>query len=86
MARRFDVEDTITQQYSRFSAKGTQLVFRLYPPTDATDPVKHFLASFNDLFRHALQKLSASDMVGITIQNHENQNDKTIGISLRRQE
>ena len=58
-----------------------KLVVRLLPPADATDPVSHFLESLNDLFRHALQNLSESDMVGITIQNRENQNDEPIGIS-----
>ena len=37
----------------------------------------------NDLFRHALQNLNESDMVGITIQNSENQNDKPIGVTFR---
>ena len=84
MARRFEIEDSITLQYRRYNATGTQLVVRLLPPSDATDPVSHFLASLNELFRHALQNLSESDMVGITIWNRENQNDKPIGISFRR--
>ena len=37
----------------------------------------------NDLFRHALQNLNESDMVGITIHNRENHNDKPIGIRIR---
>jgi len=40
----------------------------------------------NDLFQHALQGVSDSDMVGITIQNEVNQNDKPIGISFRRKD
>jgi hypothetical protein len=59
-------------------------VLRLLPPSDATDHVSNFLASLNDLFRHALQNLKESDKVGITIQNRENQNDKRIGITFRR--
>jgi hypothetical protein len=86
MAPRFEIEDTITRQYRRFSATGTQLVVRLLPPSDATDPVSHFLASLNDLFSHALQNLSESDMVGLKIQNRENQNDKPIGISFTRKD
>jgi hypothetical protein len=86
MARRFKIEDTIIRQYRRFGATGTQLVVRLLPPADAVDPVNHSLASLDDLFRHALHNLSASDMVGITIQNRENQNDKPIGICFRRKD
>jgi hypothetical protein len=86
MDRRFEIEDTSTRQYRRFNATGTQLVVRLLPPSDATDPVSYFLASLNDLLCHALQNLNESYMVGITIQNRENQNDKPIGNSFRRKD
>ena len=56
---------------------------RLLPPAGNSDPVGHFLASVNELFEYALQDVSDSDMVGITIQNQVNQNDKAIGISFR---
>jgi len=61
---------------------------RLLPPSnnDARDPISHFLASVNDLFEHALQNLSNSDMVGITINNRVNQNTTHIGISFRRKD
>jgi len=48
--------------------------------------VGHFLASVNELFEYALQDVSDGDMVGITIQNQVNQNDKPIGISFRRKD
>ena len=59
---------------------------RLNPPSDVSDPVSHFLASVYDLFDHALSDVDDSDMVGITIQNQVNQNDKPIGINLRRRD
>ena len=85
MARRFEIGDNITR---RFNAMGTQLIVRLLPPShnDARDRVSHFLVSVNDLFEHALQNLSDSDMVGITIQNRVNHNDKPIGISFRHKD
>jgi hypothetical protein len=45
--------------------------------------MSHFLASVSDLFEHALQNCEDSDMVGITISNEENVQDKAIGISFR---
>ena len=42
-------------------------------PSDNSDPVRHFLASVNELFKDALQNLSDCDMLGITIQNQVNQ-------------
>ena len=55
-------------------------------PSNDRDPVSHFLARANDLFEHALQNLSDSDMVGITVQNRVNQNVKSIGISIRHKD
>jgi hypothetical protein len=86
MDTRFKIEGEITRQYRRFNAVGTQLTVRLLAPSDEENPVSHFLASVNDLFQHALQGVSDSDMVGITIQNEVNQNDKPIGISFRRKD
>jgi hypothetical protein len=46
----------------------------------------HFLASVSDPFEHALQNCNNSDMVGITISNEENVQDKAIGISFKRKD
>jgi len=40
----------------------------------------------NDLFEHELRDIDDNDMVGITVQNQVNQNDKPIGIIFRRQD
>ena len=86
MDRRFKIEGEITRQYRRFNAVGTQLTMRMQPHPDEENPVSCFLASMNDLFKHALQGVSDSDMVGITIQNEMNQNDKAIGMSFTRKD
>ena len=57
---------------------------RLIPPSDNSNPVAHFLASVNDLIEHVLRDVGDGDMVGITIENQVNQNDKPMEISLRR--
>jgi hypothetical protein len=86
MAHRFDILDRNTRQYRRFNAEGRQLTVRLNPPSDASDPVSHFLASVNDLFESVLNDVGDSDTVGIRIRNQVNQNDKPIGISFRRKD
>ena len=86
MDTKFKIEGEITRQYRRFNATGTQLTVRLLPPFHEENPVSYFLASVDDLFQHALQGVSDGDMVGITIQNEVNQNDKAIGISFRRKD
>jgi hypothetical protein len=62
-----------------------QLTARLLPPVDS-NPMFNFLASVSDLFEHALQNCDDSDMVGITISNEENVQDKATGISFRRRD
>jgi len=86
MARRFENVDTNTRKYRRNNAVGRQLTVRLIPPSDSTNPVVHFLASVNDLIVHALHDIDYCDMMGMTIQNQVNQNDKPIGINFRRKD
>jgi len=83
MARRFELDDTIRRQFRRYNAVGTQLTAHLLPPADNSDAGGHFLAGVNELFDYALQDVSDSDMVGITIQNQVKHNDKPNGIYFR---
>ena len=86
MNQRFVVDGEITRQYSRFNATGTHLSVRsLLPPPDS-DPITHFLDGILDLFEYALRNCSESDMVGVTISNEVNVQDKPIGISFRRKD
>ena len=78
MARRFEIDGTITREYRRYNAVGAQITARLLLPVDDSDPLGHFLANVNDLFEYALRDMSDSDLVGITIQNQVIQNDKPI--------
>jgi len=78
MARRFDILDRNTRQYRRYNAVGRYITARLIPHLDNSDPVTHFLASVNVLFVHVLHDVGDGDMVGITIRNQVNQNDKPI--------
>ena len=45
ISRRFEIDGTITRQYRRFNAVGTQITVRLLPPSNNVDPVKYFLAN-----------------------------------------
>ena len=86
MARRFEIVDANTRRNRRYNAVGRQLTVRLIPPSDNRNPVAHFLATVNDLIEHALRDVDDSDMVGITIKNQVNQNDKPIGITFGRKD
>jgi hypothetical protein len=82
----FTIDGEINRQYRRFNTAGTQLTVCLLPPSDVTDPVTHVLASANDLFEYALRDCSDSDMVGISIRNEVNEQDKPVGFSFRRKD
>jgi hypothetical protein len=84
---RFQIESEIQRQYHRFNATGTQLTVRLLSPPSTegdTDPVSHFLASVTEMIEYAVRNTRDSDMVGLTIRNTVNMQDKAIGISFRR--
>jgi hypothetical protein len=77
MAHRFEIVREIRRKYRRFGTIGTQFTVRLKPPTDLNpNPVDHFLSSVNEFFKHVLQDVQDSDMVGVAIRNELNQSDK----------
>ena len=84
MSQRFTVDGEINSQYRRFNAAGTLLPVRLLPPPPDFNPITHFLDSMSDLFEYALRNCNESDVVGVTISNEVNVQDKPIGISFRR--
>jgi len=86
MSQRFTVDGEINRQYRRFNAARTQLSVRLLPPPPDSNPVTHFLDSMSDLFKYALRNCNKSDIVGFTISNEVNVQDKPIGISFRRKD
>ena len=68
MAHTFEIVREVRRQYRRFNTTGTQLTVRLNPPSvPIANPVDHFIASVNDLFKHALHDVGEGDMVGIAI-------------------
>jgi hypothetical protein len=83
---RFTIDEEITRQYRRFNATETELTVRLLPPADRDDsnPITHFQVIVTELFEYALRNCQDSDMIGLTIRNEVNVQDKAIGISFRR--
>jgi hypothetical protein len=48
--------------------------------------MSHLVASMNDLIEYALRDFADSYMVGLSITNEENVQDKAIGLSFRRKD
>ena len=85
MSRYFTVQNEITRHYRCFNAEGRELT-RLNSPPMVRDPVRHFATSVDELFEYSLRDLAPCDMVGISIHNADNQQDKPIGLSFRRRD
>jgi hypothetical protein len=87
MYQHFRILGEQVRQYRRFNAAGTQITVRLkHPPDTETDSVAYFLASVEELFEYALANVADGDMVGVSIRNEDNQNDKAVGIRFRRKD
>jgi hypothetical protein len=90
MSRYFTVQNEITRQYRRFNAEGRELTVRLnaspLASAAARDPARHFANSVDELFEYSLRDLEPADMVGISIHNADNQQDRPIGLSFRRRD
>ena len=86
--RRYTIDQELIRQYRRFNSEGTQLTVHLLPPFEGEDsnPMSHFLASVTELFEYALRDCEDSDMVGVTISNEVNVQNKGIRISFRRKD
>jgi hypothetical protein len=86
MSRYFTVQNEITRHYRRFNAEGRELTVRLNSPPPARDPAQHFASSVDEVFEYSLRDLAPNDMVGISIHNADNQQDRPIGLSFRRRD
>ena len=82
---RFTIEEEVSRRYRRFNAEGAELKVRLLPPPDGddTNPTTHFQASVTELFEYALRDCQDSHMVGLTIRNEDNVQDKPIGFKFQ---
>jgi len=86
MSRYFTVQNEITRHYRRFNAERKELTVRLTAPPPSTTAARHFTDSVEALFEYSLRDLQLSDMVGISIHNADNQQDRPIGLSFRRRD
>ena len=82
----FTIDGEIRRQYRGFNIAGTELTVRLVQRPDEDNPMSHFQARVTELFEYALRDCQDSDMVGLTIRNEVNVQDKLIGFSFRRKD
>ena len=78
----FKIISEVQKSYPRFKSEGKRVVIQL---TDTTTP-QLFIENLDRIFDYLLIEAEPHDMVGISINNESNVNDKAIGISFRRKD
>ena len=86
ISRYFTVLNEITRHYRRFNNEGRELTVRLTAPPSSTTAAQYFNESVDALFEYSLRDLQPSDMVGISIHNADNQQDRPMGLSYGRRD
>ena len=85
MSRYFTVQNEITRHYRRFNTEGKRLTVWLTTPASSS-AAGHCTDRMDAIFEYSLRDLEPSDMVGISIYNVDNQQDRPIGLSFRRRD
>ena len=86
MSRYFTIQNEITRHSRRFNAEGRELTVRLTAPPPSSTTARYFANSVDARFEYSLRDFHPSDMVGISIHNADNQQDRQIGLSFRRRD
>ena len=89
MSRYFTEQNEVRRHYRRSNAEGRELMVRmpvLPASAAAQDPARRFANSVDERFEYALHDLKPGDIVGISIHNADNPQDKPIGLSFRRRD
>ena len=85
--RYFTVLDEITRRYRRFNAEGRELTVRMASPPEvsaaARDPARYFANSVDEVFEYSLRDIDPNYMVGISIHNADNQQDRPVRLMYR---
>jgi len=89
MSRYLTAQNEVRRHNRRSNTEGREPTVRmLAPPVSraARDPARRFANCVDERFEYALRDLKPGDIVGISIHNADNQQDKPIGLSFRRRD
>jgi len=86
MSLYFIIQNEITRHYRRFNGERRELKVRFTAPPPTSTAARHFAKSVDALFEYSLRDLQPSDMLGITIHNADNQQDRPVGLSFRKRD
>jgi hypothetical protein len=78
--------DEVSKSFTKFNATGWSLLIRFNSPTEQQDPTVYLRECITGLTNYLVDEVPNRDLVGLTIPNTDNFEDKMIGLSLRRRD
>jgi hypothetical protein len=82
----FRILDETSKQFPKFNTTGRSLLIKFNNPGEEQEPMTYLKESITALTDYLVREVPDRDMVGLSIRNTENLQDKAIGISLRRRD
>jgi hypothetical protein len=76
--------DETSKNFPKFNTTGQSLLIKFNNPGDEQEPITYLKECITALTEYLVREVSDRDLVGLSIRNTENLQDKAIGISLRR--
>jgi hypothetical protein len=82
----FKILDETSKNIPKFNATGRSLLIRFNNPGEKQEPMTYLKEYITVLTDYLVKEVADRDMVGLSIRNTENLQDKVVGISLRRRD
>jgi hypothetical protein len=82
----FRILDETTKGFPKFNTNGRSLLIKFNNPGEEQQPMTYLKECFTALIEYLVREVPDRDLVGLSIRNTENLQDKAIGISLRRRD
>jgi hypothetical protein len=82
----FQILDETSKSFPKFNTTGRSLLIKFNSPSEEQDPTTYLRECINGLTNYLVDEVPNRDLVGLTIRNTENVEDKVTGISLRRRD
>jgi len=82
----FRILDVTFKSFPKFNTTGRSLLIKFNLPAEEHDPTTYLKECIPALTNYLVDKVPDRDLVGLTIRNTENVQDKVVGISLRRRD
>lgn len=81
---KFTIINSRRRFFKRFNTRGTTYLVKINTDRVENNPIEYLQQAIEDVLDELLKDTDPGDMVGLTIRNTDNLQDKPVGISMRR--